>query len=67
MNGVRFIVAGLIATLAACAAGPSYRAPKPDLPPAFLSQVTAPGADVDLSAWWRALNDPRRCVLFSDK
>ena len=57
MNGVRFIVAGLMATLAACAAGPRYRAPAPDLPPAFASQITAPGAEVDLATWWRALND----------
>lgn len=57
MNGVRFLVIALLATLSACAAGPHYRAPKPDLPPTFASQVTAAGADVDLSTWWRALND----------
>jgi NodT family efflux transporter outer membrane factor (OMF) lipoprotein len=57
VNGVRFLVIALLATLSACAAGPHYRAPKPDLPPTFASQVTAAGADVDLSTWWRALND----------
>jgi NodT family efflux transporter outer membrane factor (OMF) lipoprotein len=57
VNAVRFIVIGLVATLAACAAGPRYRTPKPDVPPAFASQVAAPGTDVDLAAWWRALND----------
>jgi NodT family efflux transporter outer membrane factor (OMF) lipoprotein len=54
---LRFVVLGVIAVLSACAAGPRYRAPKPDLPPAFASQVAAPGADVDLATWWRALND----------
>ncbi len=57
MNAVRLIAFGLITTLSACAAGPRYRAPQPDLPTAFASQITAPGAEVDLATWWRALDD----------
>ena len=51
-------VAAVIA-LAGCAAGPNYRAPSNDLPPAFAAQaVGAPmSAAVDLAAWWRTLND----------
>jgi NodT family efflux transporter outer membrane factor (OMF) lipoprotein len=51
--------------LAACAAGPNYRAPKPDAPADFAAAVTpiaaaqrADGAaPVDLATWWQALND----------
>ena len=57
--------AGGAARLAGCAAGPSYRTPKPDLPPQFASsaaaQVPAPppaAANVDLAVWWKALGDP---------
>ncbi len=60
------IVVGTIVTLAACAAGPRYRTPKPDQPAAFTAQLNPPNpapttaadvAPVDLSTWWRALND----------
>ncbi|MFI4891079.1 MAG: efflux transporter outer membrane subunit [Steroidobacterales bacterium] len=53
----RLIVAGLVAGLTACAAGPGYRTPKPDVPPAFASQASALASDVDLANWWRALHD----------
>lgn len=54
--------------LAACAAGPNYRTPKPDVPPAFAARTEAntPATKtnsepaqppVDIAAWWRALND----------
>jgi len=57
-----------VASLAGCAAGPNYHAPKPDTPPRFAAQTAsadtagaepAPGAasEQDLATWWRALND----------
>jgi NodT family efflux transporter outer membrane factor (OMF) lipoprotein len=66
VKGLRLIVLGLVAGLTACAAGPSYRTPKPDTPPNFASQVAANSAassaqptapTPDLATWWRALND----------
>jgi NodT family efflux transporter outer membrane factor (OMF) lipoprotein len=62
----RLVVLGLAAGLTACAAGPSYRTPKPDTPPNFASQAAANSAASiaqstapapDLATWWRALND----------
>jgi NodT family efflux transporter outer membrane factor (OMF) lipoprotein len=55
----------LVLALAGCAAGPSYRTPTPDLPAAFAAQPVGPSepaappraAQVDLAAWWKALND----------
>jgi len=50
--------------LAGCAVGPNYRTPAPDLPAAFDAQSAAhaagppQSAQVDLAAWWSALNDP---------
>jgi NodT family efflux transporter outer membrane factor (OMF) lipoprotein len=60
------IVLGLVASLTACAVGPSYRTPKADEPPSFAAKIgakplgsgaqpTAPSPD--LATWWRALND----------
>ena len=57
MKALRSIVLGLVAGLTACAAGPSYRTPKSDAPPAFASQVQATAPTPDLATWWRALND----------
>ncbi|HEY2678715.1 MAG TPA: TolC family protein [Steroidobacteraceae bacterium] len=63
------LMAGLLAALAGCAAGPNYHAPKPDTPAAFVATAAvnaapsapgaaAPGAGApDPAAWWRALND----------
>jgi NodT family efflux transporter outer membrane factor (OMF) lipoprotein len=62
----RLVVLGLVGGLTACAVGPSYRTPKPDVPPNFASRVAAnsaapsaqPAAPTpDLATWWRALND----------
>jgi NodT family efflux transporter outer membrane factor (OMF) lipoprotein len=53
----RAILLLLVTALSACAAGPGYRAPKPDMPPAFASQVPSSAATFELSRWWRALND----------
>jgi len=58
MSGLRCILFALIAGLSACAVGPNYRSPKPDVPPRFASpgsEAAAPA--VDLASWWRALND----------
>jgi NodT family efflux transporter outer membrane factor (OMF) lipoprotein len=66
VEALRLIVVGLITGLTACAAGPSYRTPKPDVPPNFAVQVGAnsaasgvqpTAAALDLAAWWRALHD----------
>lgn len=66
MNTVPRIVFGLALGLSGCAAGPNYRMPKPDAPPAFAA-ITATGttasappaaAAPDLATWWRALDDP---------
>ena len=52
--------------LAACAAGPRYKTPRPDEPTAFAAQLDAAttmannktsSRPIDLAAWWRALND----------
>ena len=60
------LIAGLIAGLAACAAGPRYRTPPPDEPASFAATTGAKplGSDAapkspapDLATWWRALND----------
>jgi NodT family efflux transporter outer membrane factor (OMF) lipoprotein len=60
------IVLGLVAGLAACAVGPSYRTPKPDEPASFAAQIGAntpvsrtqpAGPPLELATWWRALND----------
>ncbi len=51
----------LPALLAACAAGPDYRAPQGaalGLPAAYSQGDGAPVADADLSNWWTRLNDP---------
>lgn len=66
MKATRVTVVGLMTALAACAAGPSYRVPRPDEPPSFAASAGAsaalpgaqsPKAPVDMAAWWRALND----------
>jgi NodT family efflux transporter outer membrane factor (OMF) lipoprotein len=71
LKAPRIVALGLIAGLAACAAGPNYRTPQPDEPASFAAKIdapsTAPGqsvapsqstdADQDLATWWHALND----------
>jgi NodT family efflux transporter outer membrane factor (OMF) lipoprotein len=52
--------------LSGCAAGPNYRMPQPDAPPAFAA-AAAPAASTrdapDLATWWHALNDPELDAL----
>ncbi|HMK86669.1 MAG TPA: efflux transporter outer membrane subunit [Steroidobacteraceae bacterium] len=53
-------VLGMLAALTACAVGPNYRPPRPDVPAQFAAAAQAPAgeaASVDLASWWRALND----------
>ncbi len=57
MRNARALVLALMVALSACAAGPRYRTPKPDVPPAFASPLSATDASFELSRWWRALND----------
>jgi len=67
MKQLRPLLLALIAALAGCAVGPSYREPKPDTPPVYdASARTAaagtptavPAPSVELAAWWKALDDP---------
>jgi NodT family efflux transporter outer membrane factor (OMF) lipoprotein len=57
--------AALVVVLAGCAVGPDYHAPKMKMPDGFTAPsgataTTPPGnAAVDLTQWWRALNDPQ--------
>jgi NodT family efflux transporter outer membrane factor (OMF) lipoprotein len=65
VKALRLVVLGLVTNLAACAVGPSYRTPKPDEPPSFAAKVAnhvspsaqPTGPPLDLTSWWRALND----------
>ncbi len=58
MKSRLMLIAGPIAVLAACAAGPTYRTPQPDTPAAFATQGGSPGTPtIELASWWRALND----------
>lgn len=72
MDGRLAVVAGFLVVLSACAVGPRYRAPPPDEPAAFAAQVNPPNAatvngsgavPVELSSWWRSLNDAELCSL----
>jgi NodT family efflux transporter outer membrane factor (OMF) lipoprotein len=66
MRAPRSSLWGLVLALAGCAAGPNYRTPTPDLPAAFVAQADVHPSqptpsqtpEVDLAAWWTALNDP---------
>jgi len=54
----------LAVILAGCAVGPDYHAPKMKVPDGFAAAsgapaATTPGTAIDLSQWWRALNDPQ--------
>src|ERR1700689_4409263 len=56
------ILLGVI--ISACAVGPNYRTPRPDLPPQFTAATGAQSTAgartgiVDLATWWRSLDDP---------
>jgi NodT family efflux transporter outer membrane factor (OMF) lipoprotein len=61
----QLFVVWLLAGVTACAVGPNYRTPKPDVPPSFAAKVgadssslsTQPAPPADLASWWRVLND----------
>ena len=61
----RALVAGSLLAMSACAVGPNYRQPKPDVPAAYAAASAAPSASappsastpVDIAAWWHALGD----------
>jgi NodT family efflux transporter outer membrane factor (OMF) lipoprotein len=58
--------AGLwLAALSACAVGPDYRPPRPDLPARWHEPLPAApvGGFQDLARWWRGFNDPGLTVL----
>jgi NodT family efflux transporter outer membrane factor (OMF) lipoprotein len=61
MMGARCAVLLGASALAACAVGPNYHVPKPDQPPAFVTQPSAPttAAEIDFGGWWKSLNDPQ--------
>jgi NodT family efflux transporter outer membrane factor (OMF) lipoprotein len=53
------VAAAAAMVLAACAVGPSYRTPKPDVPDRFAASASAQAPSVvDLATWWKALQDP---------
>jgi NodT family efflux transporter outer membrane factor (OMF) lipoprotein len=52
----RCTVTVLALALGACAVGPNYHAPAPDVPPSFVSISEAHG-EIELASWWHALND----------
>lgn len=51
-------VLGLLA-LSACAVGPTYKTPRPDVPGAFAAAASGdePATAPDLAAWWQSLHD----------
>jgi NodT family efflux transporter outer membrane factor (OMF) lipoprotein len=67
MKAYRLLALGVISSLAACAAGPNYHVPKADEPPTFIAKVAPPPSSgpaaksntstVDLTTWWRSLDD----------
>lgn len=79
MPGVKQASAlALACALAGCAVGPDYHQPQIALPPQYVQPIppppaggaeqpaagaTRPGAPVDASNWWRALNDPELDAL----
>jgi NodT family efflux transporter outer membrane factor (OMF) lipoprotein len=52
----QLMVGVLGAWLAGCAVGPRYRAPDPAPPKTFIAAPSTP-ATIDLTQWWRPLND----------
>jgi NodT family efflux transporter outer membrane factor (OMF) lipoprotein len=59
MNTLKAIVAFVVVSAAGCAAGPNYRTPKPDTPTLFVANTSGQSAaDVDLTVWWKSLDDP---------
>jgi NodT family efflux transporter outer membrane factor (OMF) lipoprotein len=59
MNALKAIVAFVVVGAAGCAAGPSYRTPKPDTPSHFVANTSGQhAAEVDLAVWWKSLGDP---------
>lgn len=61
MKPLRFLP--LVLLLAACEVGPNYHKPDLPAPPAYAhaattSRTAITAEDVDLSTWWRGLNDP---------
>ncbi|HTV96712.1 MAG TPA: efflux transporter outer membrane subunit [Steroidobacteraceae bacterium] len=75
MTGARALAVAALIALSACAVGPNYRTPKPDVPRAFAatgaSTPAAPGAPgapprpapPEMAAWWRALGDAQLDAL----
>ena len=66
MKARQLFVVWLLAGVTACAVGPNYRTPKPDVPPSFAAKVGADSSSLstqpapppaDLASWWRVLND----------
>ncbi len=61
MRTSAIFVLALSAALGACAVGPNYHTPEPDLPAAFVAArepAAEPNGAPDFATWWRALNDP---------
>jgi NodT family efflux transporter outer membrane factor (OMF) lipoprotein len=58
---------GLAALLQGCTVGPNYHTPPTTMPSAFASHppATQPGETVDVTQWWKSLNDPELDSLIS--
>lgn len=55
----RFLPPILLAALvAACAVGPDYQPPQPQLPDHWSEQSASQAETQDLALWWRSFNDP---------
>jgi NodT family efflux transporter outer membrane factor (OMF) lipoprotein len=55
-------LAAVLCNLVACAVGPSYKSPRPDVPPAYGAKTSQPVSaaaepSAQLATWWRALGD----------
>src|ERR1700689_4943459 len=56
---------GLVALIEGCAVGPNYHTPATTMPSSFVAQspTTRPAPAVDVTQWWKSLNDPELNTL----
>jgi NodT family efflux transporter outer membrane factor (OMF) lipoprotein len=61
----RFTSAAALLLLAGCTVGPNYKEPQPEAPAAFAGPQPLAPANVDLSRWWEAFDDPELTRLIA--
>jgi multidrug efflux system outer membrane protein len=61
----RFTSAAALLLLAGCTVGPNYKEPQPEAPAAFAGPQPFAPANVDLSRWWEAFDDPELTRLIA--